>query len=88
MNYRSQPLELSTRITLATEMLMPIPPRPWGYATRLAETFGVSLSWLYELKHRAEAALIETLAPRSPGLQPHADCLVIDRARVQRRLFS
>jgi len=84
MNYRSQPLELSTRITLATEMLMPIPPRPWGYATRLAETFGVSLSWLYE--RILSFGMIESLLKhRASGVDRNA-CATVTGAATPRRL--
>ena len=51
-NYRLTPLCLSTRLTLVSEMLIPFPQRPWGRVTQLANEYGVSRAWLYELKHR------------------------------------
>lgn len=85
-HYRSQPLDLSTRIILATEMLNPIPQRPWGHVTKLAEIYGVSRTWLYELKHQAQETLVDPFAPRPPGPQPHDSVLVIDDALVQRTI--
>jgi hypothetical protein len=44
-DYRRPELDLSTRTTLALEMLKTIPERRWGRATQLAHTYGVSRNW-------------------------------------------
>jgi hypothetical protein len=84
--YRTHPLYLSTRMTLAIEMLLPIPSRPWGHVTHLASQYGVSRQWMYELRNRASLALCEALRPRQPGPQPEAETLIIDRPFVQRAI--
>lgn len=76
--YRSHPLDLSTRLTLAVEMLLPVPERPWGHVTYLSSQYGVSRTWLYELRDRASDALLEALGPRQPGPQPLEGALIID----------
>jgi hypothetical protein len=83
--YRLPMLDLSTRIRLALEMLLPIPERPWGCATELAKTHNVSRTLLYEMRDQALQALVETLAPQ-PGLKPQTNTLVIDQAFVQRAI--
>ena len=85
-NYRCKPLDLPTRMTLAIEMLAEIPQRPWGYVTKLAQTVGVSRTWLYELRNRAKDALMETFCPSPPGPKEKEDGLVINDAFVQRAI--
>ena len=85
-HYRLPELDLSTRITFALEMLQPIPPRKWGRVTELAQTWGVSRTFLYDLRDRALDVLTEGLTPRAPGRQPQEESLVIDRAFIQRAI--
>ena len=84
--YRSQPLDLSTRLSLATEMLLPLPERPWGRVTHLSHQYGVSRTWLYELRHRAFEAISDALHPRPPGPRPQEETLRLDRSFVQRAI--
>lgn len=71
--YRLSSLDLSTRMTLAVEMLLPIPERPWGHVTQLSSEYGVSRTWLYELREKASEALRSALLPGQPGPQPEAE---------------
>ena len=85
-HYRLTELDLSTRIAYALEMLQPIPDRPWGRVTELAQTCGVSRTFLYDLRDRALDVLSEGLSPRTPGPQAQEESLVIDRALIQRAI--
>jgi len=85
-HYRLSELDLSTRMTLALEMLPPIPEREWGRVTELAHTYDVSRMFLYGLRDRAFEVLAAGLAPRQPGPQSQAETLVIDRAFIQRAI--
>jgi len=69
-NYSKLPLELSTRLKLATQMLVDFPQRPWGQASQLAGEYGVSRQWLYRLRNEAIAALTERFKPKPPGPKP------------------
>lgn len=85
-HYRLAELDLSTRITLAQEMLQPLPEREWGRVTELAQTYGVSRSFLYQLRGRALNALSSGLAPGQPGPQPLEERLLIDRDFIRRAI--
>jgi hypothetical protein len=82
-HYRLQELELSTRMIIALEMLQPIPERKWGRVTELAEIYGVSRTFLYNLRDRARETLADGLSPRKPGPKSQ-ELQVIDRAFIQR----
>lgn len=84
--YNRPEIDLSTRIALGIEMLTPIPERPWGRVTALAEAHGVSRPFLYELRDRAFEALCAALAPRQPGPAPQAHELRIDRDFIRRAI--
>ena len=85
-DYRLPEVDLSNRILIALEMLQPIPKRKWGRATELAQIYGVSRTFLYDLRERALDVLIEALSPCTPGPQPQEGSLVIDRAFIQRAI--
>jgi hypothetical protein len=84
--YRIPELDLSTRCELGLEMLCPIPERPWGRATELAETYCISRSLLYRIRDRAQEALTSALAPRKPGPRAEEKVLMIDRLFLQRAI--
>lgn len=69
-NDKRPPLDLSTRMTLAIEMLTDYPNRKWGQASQLAKAYGISRTWLYELGKKAKAALTDALEPKPPGPKP------------------
>ena len=85
-DYRLPEVDLSTRIMIALEMLQPIPQRKWGRATELKQTYGVSRTFLYDLRKKALDVLVEGLAPRTPGPQSQEGSLLIDRAFIQRAI--
>jgi len=85
-HYRLSEPDLSTRITLALEMLQPIPERKWGRVTELAQTYAVSRTFLYNLRDRALDELVQGLSPRKPGPQPQEASLEIDRTFIQRAI--
>lgn len=82
-NYRLTSIDLSTRVSLALEMLTPIGSRPWGYVSRKAEELEVCRTWLYQLRNRALEALITELRPRQRGPAPCDQSLIVDRDFVQ-----
>lgn len=84
--YRVPTLDLSTRIQLAAEMLQPVQERGWGRATQLAEEYGISRTWLYELRNKAEALLQLAFHPQEPGPKPTETTLQIDRSFIQRAI--
>jgi hypothetical protein len=85
-DYRLPHIDLSTRLDLAWRMLNP--DRPWGEATDLARTYGVSRKFLYGLADTARQALLNTLAPRRPGRQPETDTLTVDREFLKRTIVT
>jgi hypothetical protein len=66
-HYRLPGLDLSTRISPVVAMLQPIPDREWGRVTELADQYGVSRAFLYQLRDRALEALRTVLVPGQPG---------------------
>lgn len=85
-HYRLPELDLSTRISLAVEMLRPIPDREWGRVTELADVHGVSREFLYQLRDRALEALRTVLVPGQPGPQFQEGTLTIDRDFIRRAI--
>ncbi|MGQ9601012.1 MAG: hypothetical protein ACUVWZ_16590 [Anaerolineae bacterium] len=67
-------------------MLTPIPERSWGRVTELAQTYGVSRPFRYELRDRAFEALGAALAPRQPGPPPQAPAIIVDRDFLRRAI--
>lgn len=84
--YRTPHLDLSTRIELVAEMLLPTAQRDWGRITQLAQRCGISRTWLYDLKAKARSALEAVLAPQNPGPKPIDDRIVVDEAMVKRAI--
>ena len=84
--YRIPHLDLSTRIELVAEMLLPAQQRDWGRITQLAQRFGLSRTRLYDLKAQAQSALEAVLAPQNPGPKPVDDRIVVDDAMVKRAI--
>lgn len=85
-HYRLPELDLSTRISLVIDMLQPIPDREWGRVTELADQYGVTRAFLYQLRDRGLEALSAVLVPGQPGPQPEAGTLTIDRDFIRRAI--
>jgi len=85
-NYQLTHLNLSTRLELACLMIHPL--RPWGQASELAKTYGVSRKFLYGLQGQARQALQSALLPREPGRKADQQMVVVDEAFVRRAIAA
>jgi hypothetical protein len=83
--YRIPEVDLSTRLEIVLEMLCSEGNR--GRVSKLAETYKLSRTRLYELQERAQAALIEALKPQRPGPQPKEQKLVVDESLIKRMII-
>ena len=61
---RRKDLDLSNRIAIGLEMMRPVQERGRGRASQLGDEYGISPSWLYKLKVRAQKAIP---AVKQPG---------------------
>jgi len=86
IQYRIPELDLSTRITVALEMLKPIPERPWGWVTEFAQTHAVSRTLLYKIRDRARQGIIEGLTAGQAGRPDQTTALKIDKAFIDRAI--
>lgn len=84
--YRIPELDLSTRITVALEMLKPIPERRWGWVTEFARTHDVSRTLLYETRDRAWQGMIAGLTAGQAGRPGQTTDLRIDKAFIDRAI--
>lgn len=84
--YRIPELDLSTRITVALEMLKPIPERPWGWVAEFARTHDISRTLLYEIRDRARQGLIAGLTAGQAGRPEQTTTLEIDKAFIDRAI--
>jgi len=84
--YHVSTLDLSTRIEIVAEMLLPQEKRGWGRISQMAETLGLSRTRLYQLKEKAEDILQKALAPENPGRPKPDERLVIDEAMIKRAI--
>jgi transposase-like protein/nucleotide-binding universal stress UspA family protein len=78
-HYRRSTLDLSTRLEIATMMLLPRPYRAWGKVAEIARRYRVSRTLLYRWRDKAQQALQAVLAPQKPGPKPHQETLSVDR---------
>ena len=84
--YRLTTLDLSTRLELTLEMLLPRAARGWGRVTALAAAHQISRTRLYELRACGRAALLAALAPQAPGPRPAVTTVTVDPAFIQRAI--
>ena len=84
--YQVPEIDLSTRLEIVTEMMRPAQERGWGRVTELAQRHGLSRTWLYQLKAKAEAALTACLQPQAVGRKEKSKELVVDRAFINRAI--
>jgi hypothetical protein len=85
-DYQLAHLDLSTRIELVSWMLDPF--RRWGLVTELAQQYGVSRKFLYELRGKARASLSDALLPQLAGRKADKNQVVIDDHFVQRTIAA
>jgi hypothetical protein len=67
-------------------MLHEIPERTWGRATELAQEYNISRTLLYQLRDRAQAAILDALQPQKPGPKSVAQELIIDGDFIRRAI--
>ena len=79
--YRLPHIDLSTRISLALEMLNA--SRHWGLATHMANAYQVSRKFLYQLRNRARAGLVRQLSGQQPGPGPASAALMVDKGHLE-----
>lgn len=84
--YRVSNLDLSTRIELVAEMLLPANKRNWGEITKMAQEYGLTRERLYQLKRKARATLQEILAPQKAGRPAIDERLVVNEAMIKRAI--
>jgi hypothetical protein len=80
--YRVATFDLDSRIRVVLQLLAP--ERPWGLATTLADTYGVSRMTLYVLREQGLTALRQALAPQAAGRPPASSPLTVDPALIDR----
>lgn len=86
--YRAPHLDLSNRMEIVAELLLPTHKRDWGRVTKLARACGLSRTRLYQLKATAQAALAAVLAPQNPGPKPVDDRIIVDEAMIKRAIST
>lgn len=84
--YRVPTVDLSTRIRLAAEMLLPAEERGWGRATELAREHGISRTLLYKLREEARRLLQVACQPQAPGPKAAGMAVTVDRPFIQRAI--
>ena len=84
--YRVSTLDLSTRIQLATEMLLPATERGWGRATQLAQQHHISRTSLYKMRDKARRLLTAGFQPQAPGPKTVEKKLTVDRHFIQQAI--
>ncbi len=86
LEYRRKDLDLSTRIAIGLEMILPAEMRGWGRVSELAQKYGISRSLLYKIKDRVQEALEATLQPRKAGRPTKEKSVQIDRDYVRKAI--
>ena len=84
--YQVPEIDLSTRLEIVAEMMRPTQERGWGRVTELAQRYGLSRTWLYQLKAKAKAALMACLQPERAGRKEERKELIVDRAFINRAI--
>jgi hypothetical protein len=85
-DYQLPHLTLSTRFELVSRMLDPY--RPWGLVTSLSREYGVSRKFLYELSHKASAAVSQALVAQAAGRKPKCSQVEVDDDFVRRAIAT
>jgi hypothetical protein len=82
--YRLPHIDLSTRISLALQMMDV--SRPWGVVTHLGKAYQVSRKFLYQLRYKAKAGLVTALSGQQPGPKPASAALMVDKGHLERSI--
>ena len=83
-DYQLAHLSLSNRIAMVSLMLDPL--RPWGLVTELSRVHGVSRKFLYELRDKALASMVEALLPQAAGRKADHNLVEVDDSFVRRAI--
>lgn len=86
--YRASKLDLSTRMEIVAEMMLPLNERGWGRVTALAREHGVSRTRLYQLKEKVQAMFSEALRPQNPGPQVSRREIQVDDELIKRAIST
>jgi hypothetical protein len=86
LEYRRKDLDLSTRIALGLEMLVPAEVRGWGRASELVREYEISRSLLYQFKDRVQTALETALQPKPVGRPVEEKLVRVDRDAVRKAI--
>lgn len=86
--YRASNLDLSTRMEIVSEMMLPVKERGWGRVTELARIHGVSRTRLYQLKESVHDMLTTALKPKNPGPQVSNRNLRVDEALIKKAICT
>ena len=84
--YRLTDLDLSTRLELTLEMLIPAQERGWGRASELAQQHGISRTLLYDWRDKALQSIQASLQPEKPGPKPLKKVIEINPAFIKRAI--
>lgn len=86
--YRASNLDLSTRMEIVAEMMLPLSERGWGRVTALARTHGVSRTRLYQLKEKVRDMCSAALMPKNPGPQVNSCELRVDETLIKKAIST
>jgi len=84
--YRLTDLDLSTRLELTLEMLVPAQERGWGRASELAQQHGISRTSLYDWRDKALQSIQTSLQPEKPGPKPVKKVIEINPTFIERAI--
>ena len=82
--YRTETMDLATRMQVGAQMILPVQERGWGLVSNYARQFGVSRQSLYQIRNRTQEALADALSPKKPGPKGHQNEVTVDRQFIQK----
>jgi hypothetical protein len=69
-------------------MLVPLPERPWGLVSELADRYGVSRTRLYELRDQVWESVITALQPQPAGRPAATTILNVNKSFIDRAIVT
>jgi hypothetical protein len=85
MPFRLEHITVADRIDIGCTCL--VRPRQYGLVTDLAQCYGTSRQFIYDLRDRTRRALEQVLAPGQPGRPAIDQRLAVDRCAVARGIL-
>jgi hypothetical protein len=86
--YRIPEFSVEQRAEAALQMLVPLPERPWGLVSELADRYGVSRTRLYELRDQVWESVITALQPQPAGRPAATTTLNVNKAFIDRAIVT